>query len=471
MKKHLIISLLAMAGTALAEQVTILGLNDMHANIDGLPQLATFLKEQRATTPDALLLSAGDNRTGSPYVDAIDQPGLPMIQLMNKLGFSISTLGNHEFDSGPELMNTCIQAAEFPFVCANIRRADGAPLPVKPYHFFERNGVRICVLGLLQIGSNGLPDAHPDQVKEFIFDDPLKVVRNYAHLREQYDVLILLTHLGFEDDVKLAEIFPEADVIIGGHTHTRVEKETLVNGVLVTQAENKLKYITRVVLDVEDGKVQSRKHELLPLRDLPAEPEMAAAVAEAKNNPAMVRQLTTVTREITRRESLGCMMADAVREAAGTDIAIVNIGNVRLDNFPAGPIRVEDCYRLDPFGNKTVVLKVSGRELISFMNAVPVADHHGAPCVSGMRYEATKPAAELQAMEITAAWLEDGTPIDPDATYTMATNTYLLSTVPALPADPGQVLEVDGATSMIKYLETRESIDYDDVSRVKVTIK
>lgn len=471
MKNSLLLSLLALSGMAFAEQVTILGINDMHANIDGLPKLATFLKTQRAATPDTLLMSAGDNRTGSPYVDAVDEPGMPMIELMNKLKFDISTLGNHEFDGGEAMMRDCINAADFPFVCANVRAAGGAELPIKPYHFFKRNGVRICVLGLLQTGTNGLPDVHPGQVKGLKFSNPFDVVRDYAFLRRQCDVLIVLTHLGFEDDVKLAQIFPEADIIVGGHTHTRVEKETVVNGVLVTQTENKVKYISRIVVDVEDGKVKSRKYDLVALGDLQPDPEMADAVSEAKNNPAMLRELTTVKNPIMRRESLGCMMADAIRQAAGTDVAVVNIGNVRLDTFPAGPIRVEDCFRLDPFGNKTAVLKVTGKELIDFLNAVPRADHHGAPCVSGMRYKATKPAAELQAMEITEACLEDGTPISPNGTYTMATNTYLLSTVPVLPSDPGKALDIDGANSMIQFLGSKPEIDYSNVSRVDVTIK
>lgn len=463
--------LLALPGLVWAEAVTILGINDMHAGIDNLPRLAGFLKAERAATPDALLMSAGDNRTGNPYVDAVSEPGMPMIKLMNQMKFDISTLGNHEFDSGEEMLRNCINAAHFPFVCANVHATAEAELNLPPYHFFERNGVRICVLGLLQTGINGLPDVHPAQVKNLKFSNPFEIVRNYAFLRKQCDVLILLTHLGFEDDVKLAKMFPEADIIIGGHSHTRVEKETVVNGVLVTQTENKAKYISRIVLDVDKGKIKSRKYELVPLHNVEEDADMAAAVREVKNNPDMLRRLTTVKAPIERRESLGCMMADAVRHAAGTDVAIVNIGNVRMHHFPAGPLCVEDCFRIDPFGNKIAVLKVSGKELIVFLNAVPTADRHGAPCVSGMRYKATKPAAALQPMVISEAYLENGTPITPNGTYTMATNTYLLSTVPALPADTGKALNIDGANSMIQFLDAKQEIDYANVSRVDITIQ
>ncbi len=465
------LTLLSTLGTAIAAQVTVLGLNDMHANIDALPRLATFLRAERETRPGVLLMSAGDNRTGNPYVDNVPESGMPMIELMNKLRFDISTLGNHEFDAGADQLRDCVNAANFPFVCANVSTASGPELNIPPYYIFERDGVRIGVLGLVQTGHNGLPDAHPDQLKNFRFHSPLTAVLDYTCLREHCDVLILLTHMGFEDDILLARAFPQADAIIGGHTHTRVQDGHMENGVLITQSENKVKFITRLTFEVEDGRVVSKQAELIPLADVPEDEEMLAAVDAVKNMPYMQRQLTTVSQDITRRESLGCMMADALRACAGTDVAVVNLGNVRLEEFPAGPFTVADCYRLDPFCNQTVIVNVTGRELISFLNIIPAGDHHGAPCVSGMRYQAVKPAAESQPMRITSATLEDGTPIQPDATYTMATNSYLMSVVTPLPADPGRAVDLDGARSMIQYLDGKPSIDYSNVSRVDVIIE
>lgn len=464
------ISLLATLSSAIAAQVNILGINDMHANINDLPQLATFMKIERAADPDVLLFSAGDNRTGNPYVDNGDQPGVPMIHLMNLLGFDLSTFGNHEFDSGLVSLRNMLDTANFNFVCANVQADGGAALNLKPYHIFERDGVRIGVLGLVQTGTNGLPDIHPDHARGLKFRSPFETVRDYTYLREQCDVLILLTHLGFEDEQKLATLFPEADAIIGGHSHTRVEKEFRVGNVIITQAENKVKYITRLTFEVEDGKIISKKAELVPLRNMPQDADMLAAVAKAKNNPYMLRALTTVESPINRRESLGCLMADAMRAVTGTDIGVINIGGVRLDTFPAGPMTVEDCFRLDPFGNKLVTLSLTGRELIDFLNAVPASDHHGAPCVSGLRYKATKPAGELKAMQITEITLEDGTPIDPAARYTMATNSYLMSTNPVLPADPGTAQQIDGTAALIKFLEGKTSIDYSTIKRADVTI-
>lgn len=470
MKKSLFLSFLALLGTVFAEQVTILGINDMHANIDGMPQLASCVKQERLSDPGLLLMAAGDNRTGNPYVDNGNRPGIPIITLMNHVGFDLSTFGNHEFDSGTAALRDYINAAEFDFVCANVFTTDTQGIDVKPYKIFERNGVRIGVLGLVQVGETGIPDAHPDKCKGLQFASPFETATYYKHLRAHCDVLIILSHLGFEDDIKLARMFPEADAIVGGHSHTRVEKEHLENGVLITQSENKLKFVTRLTFDVEDGKVVSKKAELLPLEGLPADAATAELVEKTKSLPFFKRQLTTVKRRITRRESLGCMMADAISARAVTDIAIVNMGGVRLDDFPAGPLTVADVYRLDPFGNAIIRATLTGKELIAMIESIPQADHYGAPCVAGMTYKCVKPSAELKPMRITEARLADGTPIDPEARYTVAYNSYIASVAPAKPADAGIAIDSDGAECLIRFLEKKAEVDYEGVSRIDVTI-
>lgn len=468
MKISILLSLVGLLSSAFAEQVTVLGINDMHANIDSVPRLTTCVQQERAKAPQLLLLSAGDNRTGSPYVDCGDHPGASMIRLMNHIGFDLSALGNHEFDGGPAALAHCINTANFEFVSANVFPSDSHGIQIKPYKIFERDGVRIGVVGLLQVDANGRPDAHPDQCKGIGFLNPLEVAPYFRYLRSQCDVLILLTHLGFETDIELARIFPEADAIIGGHSHTRVENGHVENGVLITQTQNKLKYITRLTFEVEDGKVLSKKSELLPLGNYEADAATAAMVEQIKAQPFFKRMLSTVKSDINSRESLGCMMADAIRNCVGTDIAVVNMGNVRLDSFPAGPITVADVYSLDPFGNDTIRMTVTGEELLRVLENITQNDDHGAPCVSGMSYKATWPKG-ADRMRITSACLADGTPIQPEARYTLAINSYLCATTEAMPADPGVSAHTDGAACMIKYLETQQEIDYAGVSRVEAT--
>ena len=128
-------------------------------------------------------------------------------------------------------------------------------------------------------------------------------------------------------------------------------------------------------------------------------------------------------------------------------------------------------YRLDPFGNAIVRATLTGKELIALLESIPQADHYGAPCVSGMTYKCEKPAAELKPMRITEAKLADGTPIDPEARYTVAYNSYIASVAPSKPQDAGVAIDSDGAECLIRFLEKKAEVDYADVSRVEVQIK
>lgn len=115
------------------------------------------------------------------------------------------------------------------------------------------------VVGVVQLGTRGIPDSHPDNVKGISFSPVKETVQKYAWLREKCDVTILLTHIGYEDDVELSKDVPWVDLIIGGHTHTQLKGGEMHNGILITQNVNKLKKVTHTTLVVEDGKVISKK--------------------------------------------------------------------------------------------------------------------------------------------------------------------------------------------------------------------
>ena len=466
--RFILYALFCIVSFAFAAEVTILGINDMHAEIDKIPQLATCIEEERARDSQLLLLSAGDNRTGNPYVDSGDRPGFPMIQLMNQLRFNASALGNHEFDSGGGALRDNMEAAQFPFICANFCPDSNLNLKFEPYRIYEVNGVKVCVLGLVQVCANGLPDTNPGKCHGMQFISYKEALNHYKELRQKCDILILLTHVGIEADKELAEFFPEADAIIGGHTHTRIEDSFLSHGVLITQAENKLKYITRLSFTVEDGRVTSKSAALISLQDFPPHPEYVKKIEEIKTTPHFKRVIARATKNIESRESLGCLMADAIRDKARTDFAIVNIGNVRLHRFGAGDITVGDVYKLDPFGNDLIKMTVTGRELITLLQRIPVTDHHGAPCVSGLKYKAVKPAAKRTEMTVLEAYSEDGKAVIPEEHYTLVLNSYLCSTVTPMPEDTGISLQTDGAGCLIDYLLKRGEIDYSQTSRVEL---
>ncbi len=440
-------------------QAVIFAVNDMHAAIDNFPKLAWIVDSLEAVYPDLLLVAAGDNQTGNPVNDQFPEKGWPVIDLMNATGFDLSALGNHEFDTGPEGFNSLARKADFSFICANVSSGGQHTLKISPYKIFTlSNGLRLAFLGLLQLGRNGIPDSHPDNVKEFSFRSAFETAPEYLRLKDSSDFLIALTHLGFEEDVKLAETMPAGiDLIIGGHSHTRVEKEQIHNGVMITQAENKLKYGTLIRLFAgSDGSIQ-RSMQLIDIRNSKhEEPAIRAMVDRYNDNPVLNEVIATATDDFSSYEELGYLMADAQREAAGADIALMNPGGVRIDRLEKGPVSIKNVYQLDPFGNELVVTKLNGEEIYSLMRAAWPVDDRSLLYPSGIITK-LKLDAEGNPGEIIIL-TEDGTPLEMNRIYSVAMNNYMTQVYSYEHTDPGQSLFFTTAEALINYLKKHSTV-------------
>lgn len=451
-------------------QAAIFAVNDMHAAIDNFPRLAWIVDSLKSVYPDLLLVAAGDNQTGNPINDQFPEKGWPMIDLMNAVGFRVSAVGNHEFDTGPQGFANLTRKAEFDFICANVTPPATLGVKFSPYRIITLpNGLKIAFLGLLQLGQNGIPDSHPDNVKGFSFRSPFETAREFLWLKDSSDVFIFLSHIGFEEDVKLAEtLSPGPDLIIGGHSHTRVEKEQVHNGILITQAENKLKYGTLIRLSVSGDGTVHRNMQLIDIRNSKKEkPEIRAIVDKYNDNPVLNEVIATASDGFSSYEELGYLMADAQREAARADIALMNPGGVRIDQLPKGPVTIKNVYQLDPFGNELVVTKLTGGEILSLMRAAWPVDDKSPLYPSGIRIEiVTNDRQELSDLRIT---FEDGSPFEPDRVYTVAMNSYMTQVYKYQHADPGQSLFFTTADALIRYLKKEGTIrSYRGESRVRV---
>ena len=461
------------AGTAAPaeRQAVIFAVNDMHAAIDNFPKLAWIVDSLKAIYPDMLLVAAGDNQTGNPVNDQFPEKGWPMIDLMNATGFDLSAVGNHEFDTGPEGFGTLTGKADFSFICANVSTDGQSALRISPYRIITLpNGLRVAFLGLLQLGQNGIPDTHPDNAKAFSFRSPFETAPEYLWLKDSSDIFIALTHIGFEEDVRLAETMPAGlDLIIGGHSHTRVEKEQIHNGIMITQAENKLKYGTLIRLTVSgDGAVQ-RNMQLIDIRNSKKEaPAIRAMVDRYNDNPVLNEVIATATDDFSSYEELGYLMADAQREAAGADIALMNPGGVRIDRLEKGPVSIKNVYQLDPFGNELVVTRLTGEEIYSLMRAAWPVDDNSPLLPSGIRTE-LKLDAQGNPEQITIL-TEDGNTLDMSRIYSVAMNSYMTQVYKYEHADPGQSLFFTTAEALINYLKKQGDVkSYRNERRVAIT--
>jgi 5'-nucleotidase len=465
----LLIGLLCGCNTG-KKQAILFAVNDMHAEIDNFPKLAYVVDSLRAIYPDMLLISAGDNQTGNPVNDQHPEKGLPMIELMNALGFDLSAVGNHEFDTRPHGFGNLTQKADFEFICANMSAHDSINIKVSPFKIITlTNGLKLAFLGLLQINQNGIPDTHPENVKGFSFTAPFEAAPNYLYLKDQSDIFIAVTHLGFENDVQLAERMPAGiDLIIGGHSHTKVEEAQIHNGILITQAQRKLKYGTLIKLvPGRDGQVH-RQMELIDIENSRnAKASIRAMVDEYNDDPVLEEVIATALDDFSSKAELGYLMADAQRYAAKADIALVNPGGVRLQYLAKGPITLMHVYQLDPFGNELILTELTGHEIRDLMLAAFPVDENLPLFPSGIK---TRLELDADGKLRDVVLLSEGSiPLDMDKSYWVAMNNYMTQVYNYAHSDPGQSLYIETADAIISYLKKDEELrSYKGENRIQI---
>lgn len=228
--------------------LTVLHTNDVHSHVDPLPandpknpnmggvsRRAAIIESIRRENDNVLLLDAGDIFQGTPYFNYYG--GELEMKLMSMLGYDLATLGNHDFDNGIEGFYKQLPHAKFGFVSANydFRNTvlDGI---VKPYRIFRKKGVKVGIFGL-GVELKGLVD--PRNYKETVYRDPIEIATDMARTlkhEEGCDLVIALSHIGYAYkndpskvcDMMLAAKTRDIDLIIGGHTHTFLDKPTIV---------------------------------------------------------------------------------------------------------------------------------------------------------------------------------------------------------------------------------------------------
>ena len=242
------------------KHLTVLHTNDVHSYIDpfpadhprnpgqgGVAKRARLISDIRKENANVLLLDAGDIFQGTPYFNYYG--GELEYKLMGMMGYEIATIGNHDFDNGLEGMVSQMPNAKFEFVSANYDFKNTIMQPyVKPYKIVYKDKIKVGVFGL-GVGLQGLVDKA--NYKETIYNDPIEVATDMARIlkiEQKCDLVICLSHLGFQykndpkmvSDIILAQKTKDIDLIIGGHTHTFldkpiIEKNSVGKNVIINQ--------------------------------------------------------------------------------------------------------------------------------------------------------------------------------------------------------------------------------------------
>jgi 2',3'-cyclic-nucleotide 2'-phosphodiesterase (5'-nucleotidase family) len=421
-------------------EIRILHVNDFHGfaepyqplgsdeRVGGIAYLAARANELRKEKL-SLLLSAGDMIQGNNWANL--SQGESVMELMNGMEFDAMVLGNHEFDFGQEVLKKRIAEARFLVLGANIHGLDR----LQPYVIKEVNGVRVALLGVV---TEDVPvSTHPKNVTGLRFLSPIDTVEEYMmELRKKSDLVIVLSHIGHPIDRMMAERVQGIDVIVGGHSHTKVERPVKVGNTIIVQAWEYGKTLGVLDLTLRNGKIiefEGRLEEIKP--EAGKEDRKVSVIIEkyqqrmetVLNQPAGMTDvdLDGERPHVRKRETnFGDLISDIMRKVSKADVAITNGGGIRL-SIKKGEIRVKDVYTALPFDNYIVAMKLNGRQIREALEhgVSAVGEGEGRfPQVSGLSLKYSP--SDQKGSRIKEVLIA-GQPIDPDREYIVATNDFL----------------------------------------------
>ncbi len=442
--------------------LVLLSTNDMHAKIQRFPHLAAAVAACRDTVT-TLLLDAGDRWTGNAYVDLAQTPGMPVIALMNRLGYDAATLGNHEFDHGQAFLGRMLDSMAFEVVCANVE-SDTCTFPqLPPSVVIERDGIRIGIVGAVtNYEGPGHPAGNASCFEGLSFPDPqAKASECAAALRPDVDVLVLLSHMGDDRDAELLARETRFDVILGGHTHEEVD--TLVNGTLLTQTGKDLQCVGVTTIRLRGRKIAGIDYRLVPLGGYAPDPEYQAEVDRCYADERLNRPVGSFA-SAADKAGLANWMASAAAAEAGAEVGFYHIGGVRLDSIPAGGIGTARIYDLEPFGTQIAVMRMTPRQMERMIVAKynePTREGHRLDLVSTTPYEILVNEAD-SAVGVRFPQLRGG------RSYRVSVSDYVYKNYQGLEYADGSISGVKVADVLLRQLGEESPLKPDNRMRQRI---
>ena len=385
------------------KKLILLHSNDMHGDflaenvsdelVGGVSMLSGYISKVKAQEKNVLYCVAGDMFRGS-VIDS-EYLGISTIEIMNMLSPDVVTIGNHETDYGLSHLLFIEKCAKFPIINANLYIKMNGTRLFKPYHIVEIDGMKILFIGILT--EEVMNAAANEKVVGSLVDvqDAVKEIEKICNAFNGIDIdfTVLLTHIGFENDKKLAAKLDPAlgvDVIIGGHSHTFIDEPFKVNDILIVQAGTGTDQIGRfdIVVDTDTNSVSSYKWQAIPINssNCPDDPKMINLVNELKTTTDLkygrtIRRLNVPLEHETRyrQTALGNFISDIIADSTGLDLMLLTSGSIRVNSL--GPIiTLNDMMNAFPFENAVNEIFVTGKQLkhmITYMCRDEVFDGEG----------------------------------------------------------------------------------------------
>lgn len=431
---------------SLSDEVYIIHTNDTHGYYDenlGFTRVAALRGDLESRGATVFMLDAGDAFQGTGYTMLTH--GGSSVDILNAVGYDLMVPGNHEFDYGFETYLDNAAQLKFDTISANLCYVDTGELVFEPYRIIERDGYRLGVFGLCTPDTLDL--VMPGYLDDITITDPVEASRQMVEILqgEDVDCIVALGHIGVDPSSSITsdQICAEVDGIdlfIDGHSHTVMSGGEVVGSdytlqesdTLIASTGYALQHIGLVCLTSDEGYTA----ELVDSYD-DTDPEIDAVIAEmhARFDETMGEVIGHSDIELTgeRTQSrlmevgLGDFVTDTIRELTGADVALYNGGSIRAPIAP-GDITAGMVYESFPFENYVVTKVLTGEQLIEVLEG-GLAGLPGAAGgylqVSGITvtYDSSQPAGS----RIVSVIMADGSQMDPDETYLVASNDYVMA--------------------------------------------
>jgi 5'-nucleotidase/UDP-sugar diphosphatase len=424
-------------------KLTILHINDPHAHylpytekgvtgdIGGFAKMETVIKgiqaENRAQGRETMLLMGGDLLTGTPF--SIVFKGKMGAELLNAMGFDAMVVGNHEFDYRLENLLELKGLLKFPLLSANIRNHEGVEM-FEPFveKRFAGLTTKVLVFGLTT------PETpfrtHPNNVQGLIFDETGPVTAKILQGASNKDLVIALTHLGVTEDEKLAREFPRINVIIGGHSHTALVSPEAIGKTVIAQAGCNAKYLGRVDVDFDDGKIINYSGNLILLDDKvkedpaidevirPYKEKLAGTMNEAIGNSEEDFEGGRDKPASCPGADLGKIVALLMAKAGKAEAAFVNVGSIR-SGIQKGVVTLGTIYTVLPFPGTVVTEDLQGADIeAALQRNVDLTPANGGRLQTfGVAYKVVDGRVKVSRI--------GDREFDPAKTYSIAMNDFL----------------------------------------------
>jgi len=419
-------------------KLKILHINDLHSRYEKLAKISTGIKAIR--DENTIILDAGDNADFA-RIETAGTNGRISSALLNEIGFHGRVFGNNEGFSGKEKGREISLSSDFPVTVCNLCDIDGSDIGyLEDSVIINVGNMRILLIGVTA------PFNEFYILEGMLAKDPVEEVKRVlkGYNKEQYDIVILLSHLGLREDKEMANEIDDIDIIVGGHSHSLLETPIIINNTIICQAGNYGEYLGELDIEIDENtkEIKSHKGKLLDTETFDEDKAILKLITEYSEeaNRNLSKPLYLIDKNLShslnKENEMGNLLADGLMNILETDIGIINSG-VMNKGVNQGTVSKKLLLEICPSPLNPTYIELKGSDLLVTLEKSLVSDFQNADGKgSGFR---GKWLGNIQiSSNMRVEYFEDGKPfnkikrvkineetLDLEKWYTVATSDYL----------------------------------------------